>query len=111
MKKTISGPDCGQGAVYEWDGNAMAGKGRMEITDSIQPSQITIKLDFSTQFEGHNIAEFTLVLAGRSTHVTWIMYGPTAYIAKVLGIFVNMDNMTRKDFAAGLYNLKVLAGR
>src|SRR5215468_3530895 len=35
MKRTYSGPPAGAGAVYEWDGNSKAGKGRMEITESV----------------------------------------------------------------------------
>src|SRR6185312_15262187 len=58
MKRTFSGPPNGKGAVYAWDGNSKAGSGRMEITDTVQPSHVMIKLDFLKPFEGHNITEF-----------------------------------------------------
>ncbi len=37
------------------------------------------------------------------------MYGPASYIARLMGIFFNMDKMIGEDFAAGLANLKALA--
>src|SRR6202022_3511784 len=46
MKRTHSGAASGKGAVYEWDGNAKVGKGRMEITQVSPPSAVVIKLDF-----------------------------------------------------------------
>src|ERR1051325_8223798 len=44
MKRTMSGPAAGKGAIYEWEGNKNVGKGRMEIADTAAPHQITIKL-------------------------------------------------------------------
>ena len=109
MKKTYTGPANGKGAVYEWEGNSQVGKGRMEITDTSDPSRVTIKLDFIKPFEGHNVAEFTLVPQGDSTVVTWAMDGPSPYVVKLMGVFVNMDNMIGKDFETGLTNLRTLA--
>jgi hypothetical protein len=37
------------------------------------------------------------------------MYGPSSFIFKVMGMFMNMDKMIGDDFAAGLANLKALA--
>ena len=71
--------------------------------------KVTIKLDFVKPIEGHNVAEFTLEPKGESTDVTWAMYGPTAYIAKIIGVFVSMDGMIGKEFETGLANLKAVA--
>ena len=60
MKRTLSGAATGKGAVYEWDGNKDVGKGRMEITESAPPSQVTLQLDFIRPFAAHNIVDFTL---------------------------------------------------
>jgi uncharacterized protein YndB with AHSA1/START domain len=109
MKRTHSGAPSGRGAIYEWDGNNNVGKGRMEIIDSVTPSKVVIKLDFLKPFEGHNTAEFTLEPQGGGTHVTWSMYGPSAYITKVMGTVLNLDKMIGNDFDAGLVNLKALA--
>jgi hypothetical protein len=109
MKRTLSGPPSGQGAIYEWSGNNKAGAGRMEITQSVPSSKIAIKLDFSKPFEGHNIAEFTLQPKGNSTDVTWAMSGPMPYAAKVMTTFINMDKMVGNEFETGLANMKAVA--
>lgn len=109
MTRTLSGAESGKGAIYEWSGNNQAGAGRMEITDSTPASKITIKLDFSKPMEGHNTAEFTFTPQGDSTQVSWAMSGPMPYIAKVMSIFFNMDQMIGKDFETGLGNLKALS--
>jgi len=109
MKRTFSGAPSGKGAVYEWDGDKNVGKGRMEIIDATQPTKVVIKLDFIKPFEGHNTAEFTMEPKGDNTVVTWAMYGPSAFMMKVMGIFMNMDNMIGNDFAVGLANLKAVA--
>ena len=109
MKRTYSGATRGNGAVYAWDGNGKAGAGRMEITDTSPPSQVTIKLDFIKPFKNHNIAEFTLESKGAFTNVTWAMHGPNPYIAKVMHLIFNMDRLIGKDFETGLANLKTAA--
>lgn len=109
MKRSFSGTASGEGAVYEWDGNAKAGQGRMEITQSSPASKVVIGLDFIRPFEGHNIAEFTLQPRGDAVEVRWSMRGPSPYMAKLMGIFLNMDRMIGKDFEVGLANLKALA--
>ena len=109
MKRTYSGAQSGKGAVYEWEGNAKIGTGRMEIVDATPPSKVAIKLDFLKPIEGHNVAEFTLEPQGDSTNVTWIMRGPAPFISKVIQVFVSMDSMVGKDFDTGLANLKTIA--
>ena len=99
----------GKGAVYEWEGNSKAGKGRMEITDTSVPSRVVIKLDFLKPFEGHNISEFALDGKGNSTQVTWAMYGPNSFMAKMMSIFMSMDQLLGKEFENGLANLKAAA--
>ena len=109
MKRTFSGAPSGKGAIYEWDGDNNVGKGRMEIIDATPPSKVVIKLDFIKPFEGHNTAEFTMEPKGGSTNVTWAMYGPSPFMSKVIGTFIDMDDMIGKDFAAGLAKLKAVA--
>ena len=109
MKRAYSGAPRGNGAVYEWEGNSDVGQGRMEITNATPSSNVTIKLDFMKPLEGHDIAMFALEPKGDTTEVTWSMDGPTPYIGKVIGVFLNMDQMIGSDFAAGLANLKTVA--
>jgi hypothetical protein len=107
LKRSFGGGASGQGSVYEWEGQKVW-KGRMEIAKISPPTNILINLDFLKPFEAHNIAEFTLEPRGNSTTVTWAMYGPNPYIAKVMHIFFSMDRMVGKQFEAGLANLKTL---
>ena len=109
MKRTYSGAPSGKGAIYEWDGNNDVGSGRMEMTDATAPSKIVIKLDFIKPFEGHNIAQFTMQPSGGATNVVWTMDGPSPYLGKLIGVFMNMDRMIGTDFETGLANLKALA--
>jgi uncharacterized protein YndB with AHSA1/START domain len=112
MKRTFSGSESGNGAVYAWDGNKNVGSGRMEILDASSPSKIVIKLDFFKPFEGHNTAEFSLrpqSEAGPSTNVDWVMRGPAPFTHRLMQVFMNFDKMIGKDFEAGLAKLKSLA--
>jgi hypothetical protein len=68
-----------------------------------------IQLDFIEPFEAHNMAEFTLKAERSSTIITWAMYGPNPYMAKLMGLFLKMDNMIGKDFETGLSNMKTAA--
>jgi uncharacterized protein YndB with AHSA1/START domain len=106
MKKSMSGATSGQGAVYEWVGNKKVGEGRMEITSAEPPRKIVIKLDFLKPFEAHNTTEFLLEPQDGGTEVTWLMYGDKAFMSKVMGIFMNMDQLIGKDFEKGLARLK-----
>ena len=108
MKRAYSGAEAGKGAVYAWDGNDQVGTGRMEIVESTPPHKVTIKLDFLKPFEGHNTAELTVQPKGGQTIVTWAMYGPSTFMTKLVGTFMDMDDMIGRDFAAGLAKLKTV---
>jgi hypothetical protein len=110
MTRTMSEPSAGRGAVYTWSGNNKAGSGRMEILEST-PSKIVIKLDFERPFEAHNTAEFTILPRGAAHEVTWAMYGPSPFIARLMGLAFNMDKMVGGQFAEGLANLKARVER
>jgi len=108
MKRSYSGAESGNGAVYGWEGNGNVGAGRMEILEESAPSKILIKLDFFKPFEGHNTAEFTMLPQGDATHLSWVMRGPAPFISKLMQVFMNLDHMIGKDFEVGLANLKRL---
>lgn len=106
MKRTLSGAQSGKGAVYAWEGNGKAGKGRMEIVRSVPSSRVAVKLDFEKPFRANNTVDFTLAPSGDITTVTWAMRGSRPFIAKLMGLFMNFDTLIGKDFDAGLANLK-----
>jgi Polyketide cyclase / dehydrase and lipid transport. len=109
MQRTFSGAEKGRGAVYAWEGNGKAGAGRMEIIESDPGSRVTIALDFLKPFKASNTAEFTLVPRDGGTEVTWAMFGPVPFVAKIMHLFIDVDRMVGKDFEAGLASLKALA--
>ncbi|MEO5559014.1 MAG: SRPBCC family protein [Dokdonella sp.] len=108
MQRTFSGAASGEGSVYEWKGNKV-GQGRMEILESEPSTRITIKLDFVKPFEAHNLTDFKLDPQGDETAVTWTMQGPAPFVTKIMHVFMDMDRMVGKDFAAGLENMKTIA--
>jgi len=111
MKRTLSGAESGKGAAYAWEGNSKAGKGRMEITNSVPSSQVALKLDFEKPFRANNTVDFTLSASGEGTTVTWAMRRARPFVAKLMGPFMNFDTLIGKDFEAGLGNLRRLAER
>jgi uncharacterized protein YndB with AHSA1/START domain len=109
IKRTYTGPASGQGAISDWDSSGRAGKGHMEIMESVPPTKISVMVDFAKPIKAHNLNEFTLEPAGDSTRVTWSIKGTNFYPMKVMGIFMNMENMFGKHFHTGLNNLKTIA--
>ena len=106
LQRVYSGSTEGEGAVYQWNGNNQVGTGGMEILESAPPAKIVIRLDFLKPFEAHNFAEFTLTPGGGATNVTWAMYGPQPFTAKLMSVFCSMDRMVGQQFETGLVNLK-----
>jgi len=110
MQGSYSGPAAGPGARYAFKGNKDVGEGSLEITDSA-PGQVGMRLDMSAPMEAHNQITFTLVPRGQGTEVTWAMEGACPFIAKLMGVFINMDAMIGRDFEAGLASLQQIAER
>ena len=109
LQRTFSGAEAGVGAVYEWSGTGKAGAGRMEIVEMRTGSEgglITIKLDFLKPFKASNTAEFLMVPTDTGTDLTWAMFGPSPFVSKLMGVFMDFDKMVGKDFEVGLVALK-----
>src|SRR5262245_20221017 len=109
MKRTLSGPSSGTGAMYAWSGNYEVGEGRMTIVESTQPSRVGIKLEFTKPFTATNTATFTFAPVADGTRVTWAMDGQNSFVGKMMSLFMNMDKMVGDDFERGLVALKTLA--
>lgn len=107
LRRSYGGASQGTGARYDWEGNSKVGTGSMEIMEAA-PLRITLKLDFIKPFEAHNVAEFTLEPRDGATNVTWAMYGPQPFMAKVMGLFMNCEKMVGPQFETGLSNLKTI---
>jgi hypothetical protein len=107
MKKMFEGPAHGVGAGYAWQGNDKVGEGKMSVTDSQAPTDLKLRLEFIKPFEAVANTEFALSPQGAAAvDVKWSMEGTNNLIAKMFGVFMNMDKMIGDDFEKGLGSLK-----
>jgi hypothetical protein len=109
MKNTYSGPASGVGARNDFVGNNQVGTGSVEIIRSQAPSEVVMQLTMVKPFAAQNEVVYTLRPQAGGTEVTWAMTAKSPYIAKVMGVFIDMDRMIGGDFAVGLSKLKALA--
>lgn len=111
MKTEFSGPPSGTGASYKWVGNSKVGEGSMRIRESVPSNKVDIQLEFLKPFKASNQCTFTLLPSadGLATTVSWTMTGKNALVSKVMGLFMDMDQLIGKDFEKGLANLKASA--
>jgi uncharacterized protein YndB with AHSA1/START domain len=110
MRGTYRGPQSGPGAGFDFEGDQNVGKGSLEIVGAKPSREVTMTLHMREPFEGRNNIDFALVPRGAdTTEVTWAMHGPSPYVSKLIGIFLNVDKMIGGDFDAGLTDLKALA--
>lgn len=102
---------AGQGGSYAWDSEGGAGQGRIEISEAIAPTRVTMQLYFTRPLEAHNVAVFALQPRGEVTEVSWTMTGRNTYLSKVIDVLVGMDRMVGGQFEKGLAALRDTAER
>jgi hypothetical protein len=105
LTRTYEGPTAGPGSSYRWAGNNQVGEGRMTILESNPYDFVRIKLEFIKPFAATHTAQFTFRPEGDRTVVTWSMFGEKNLLAKVIGLFMNMDKMIGDQFEKGLAQL------
>lgn len=108
MKKSWQGPSEGVGAIYRWSGNDQVGEGSMTLLESKPSEKVSIKLEFARPFAGLSDVQFTFLPAGAGTKVTWSMQSKNAFMAKVIGLFVDFEEMCGDSFTEGLASLEKL---
>jgi len=109
MTRTYGGPTKGVGATYAWVGNGKVGSGNMEIKAVTPGREVVFDLHFIKPFKADNVGRFDFLPEGDATLVTWSMEGASPFMAKVMGLFFDMDTVVGKDFEAGLANMKAEA--
>ena len=109
MRQAYEGASAGTGAIYTWAGNREVGQGRTTITESRPSDLIRIKLQMMKPFAATNAVEFTFKPDGNQTTVTWSMTGDRNFMAKAVGLVMNMDKMVGGDFEKGLAQMKSVA--
>jgi uncharacterized protein YndB with AHSA1/START domain len=105
MLREYEGPSAGPGASYRWSGNDDVGEGRMTITDVEPPGRVTIRLEFIRPFPAKNTTDFYIDATGLGTEVTWAMSGQNGFMAKLFGLFMDLDQQVGGDFEKGLAQL------
>jgi hypothetical protein len=110
-KKIFEGPSAGPGAAFAWAGNNQIGEGRMTITESRPNELVRFRLEFLKPFRATNAAEFTFRPESGRTVVTWTMSGPSNFISKAIGLFIDCDKMVGGQFEQGLANMKAMVER
>jgi hypothetical protein len=109
IKLTYSGPPEGVGAKFVFDGNKDAGKGSIEVVNTVVPSQVKMRLVMAEPFPIDNLVSFSVTAKGAESEVSWSMEGPVPFVAKIAHLVMNMDKMIGADFEVGLASLKALA--
>ncbi len=110
MKETFTGPEAGQGSVYDWAGDKNVGKGRMTILESKAAELVRIKLEFIEPFADVADTRFRFSPDGVGTRVEWEMAGNNNFLSKAMCLFMGgMDKMIGPDFEKGLAQLKAAA--
>lgn len=66
---------------------------------------VSIKLGFTRPFAGLSDVQFTFLPAGDGTKATWSMQSRNAFMAKVIGLFVDFEKMYGDSLTEGLANL------
>jgi uncharacterized protein YndB with AHSA1/START domain len=108
MQTKVAGK--GAGATYEWSGNDKVGHGKITVTKSEAPSTIEHDMHFITPYEAKAKTAYVLSAApDHRTKFTWSMDGTNNFMAKMAGVFMDMQGMLESDFDRGLKKLKAVA--
>lgn len=108
MKRSFSGPESGVGAKYAWQGKK-AGSGDIEIIESIPNRRIVLRLNMLKPLKATNEVVYELEAVDGGTEVLWTMSGKQNIIGKVMGVFIDCEEMVGKEFERGLNSLRQLA--
>ncbi len=105
LQRAYDGSAAGVGSRYAWVGNNQVGQGSMTILESRASELIRIKIEFLKPMAGVCDIEFSFRDEGGRTLVTWSMGGCHHFMARVMGLFLNLDKMTGGFFEKGLADL------
>ncbi|HVK61176.1 MAG TPA: SRPBCC family protein [Bdellovibrionales bacterium] len=108
MKKTFSGPEAAVGSVMEFDGNADAGSGKLEILKIVPNELVEIRLTMLKPIHADNIVEYRLTPEASGTKFTWAMHGDGGFFGKLINVFIDCEKMVAGQFSEGIANLKAV---
>lgn len=105
--QTIEGTDGTVGAVWSWKGDTV-GSGSQRIVAMEPNKKVTCELHFIEPFESKSMVDYELEPVGDSTRMVWRMSGENNFMGRIMGVFMNMDDMIGADFECGLTKLKTV---
>ncbi len=106
LTQTWSESTVGVGAWYAWDGNGDVGAGKQSTTAS-EPGRVTHHLEFLRPFADEADATLRWEADGEGTEVGWTFQKDTsAFSAKLLMVFMDLEAMIGPDYDKGLAKLK-----
>lgn len=106
MKKVFSGEDGAVGSKMDFDGNAEAGSGSIEILKIVPNERVELKLIMTKPMHAENLIEYTLKPEGAGTRFVWTMSGDGGYMTKLISVFIDCEKMVAGEFEKGIANLK-----
>ena len=108
LKMNYSGPEEGIDSTSSWDSQGKMGTGEARVIDSIQNKSVKTRLTYTKPFQMSQTAEISLTPVTNGTQVRWSVAGHNGFFFKMMGIFMDCDQMIGGEFEKGLSKLKTI---
>ncbi|WP_437186853.1 SRPBCC family protein [Planctomicrobium sp. SH668] len=109
LKRTFTGPETGEGAIYEWDGNDDVGAGTLKITKSVPHKLIEMQLDFKRPMVATNEVRYVVSPTESGSRLKWSMVGKNSFFSKAICMMLDMQGIIGQEMEAGLHKLDEVA--
>lgn len=108
VKRTFIGNDGEVGAKMEFEGNAEAGSGYLEMLSLTPNAEAQMKLVMTKPFHAENLIVYKLTPEAGGTRFTWAMSGDGGFMGKLMNVFINCEKMIADEFEKSFQNLKIV---
>ncbi len=107
MKIEIVGQDGAVGSKYVWMGDEKkTGQGEIVNTGLDENKQIDFHLHFIKPWESESDGYIRIDENNEKVMVSWAFFGENSFLFRIVGLFMNMEDMVGKDLDRGLVLLK-----
>jgi hypothetical protein len=80
----------------------------MEIVESKPNDLVKIRMHFVRPMEGDCDIDLKIEPVADQTKLTWTMSGENGFVGKMIGLFLDCEEMTCSDFEKALANIKTI---
>lgn len=109
IKRSYTGNDGEAGSRMDFEGNAEAGSGYLEMLSVTANSEAQMKLVMTKPIHAENLIVYKLTPeAGGGTRFTWSMSGDGGLMGKIINIFIDCEKMITGEFDKSFNNLKMI---